>query len=284
MRALPKKYDDAVNAVSRVAEWLQQERVRRIDTVVGQMSLPGEWLHWLLVIVTIGSALVGLLGMLVGIPVDHREAFTWFPATVVAPKVFGVSFLALILVYGMRFSEVARRRSEKRRECEREVANDPLARRAQLIVDAVHEYARHVAQYRSWRQALDDELVTADAPAEDAYFTFIDHARGLLDRAMVNFWNVHERVQRAEALRKQHVTGEASGTGLAALLEELRVDIASPALPGGITNPASALEDERVLAKVAEELRTIESGLAFNPERANPSAVPAQDATASTRS
>ncbi|MBI4433453.1 hypothetical protein HY632_01650 [Candidatus Uhrbacteria bacterium] len=267
MRALSRKYDDVGGEAERVTGWLASERRRRIEDAVQRVRAPGAWFNATCWWCFVATALLALIGMVAGTPNHPGDSFVWYPFTELMLMLCGMSFVVAGAMTVLRAEPTETLRIGARQRLTQECDADPLVRRAQLIVDAAKEYRRHVAQYRAWRVAVDDEVAAVNPASEDAYHAFIDQARAVLQRTMENFWNVQERLRRAEEIRRTHPAVGDGTTGLAALLAELKIDLEPPKLPGAIVDPAAALEDERALAKVAEELRMMEGGQPSMPEK-----------------
>lgn len=255
MRALPKRFLEIVRRVTTVRVWLDA-RYQALELRIKTVQPRHNDLPETLMFSTLTGGAVGAM-MLLGV-IGAMDTWPW-AGTVWLGLWLGL--MAMGITAAIVLSRVIGRarmhmQTAARVQFEAEERGHPLVQRAELIERAVRDFSFHYDRYQEWRRQVDDELVLEDSAAADRYIVFLERAHAVLERAIVNFNAVAERMAREEQYLAQHpeLQRQPDGTALTLLLDDLKADVEKPELPQAILDPMRALEREEQLAAVVAEL------------------------------
>lgn len=261
VKALPKKYDDVSAIADRLSSWLQEQQKKRVEDVVAGVHAKGHrWNLALWVMAGIGAVLTFFNTMASMPSYPGRPDFSWYTFGTYTAIGGGIALMLAVVLSKIRSYPTTIMRQAKRSQIQPQFNADPLVQRARLIAEAASAYAIYCARYRQWREEVEEEIVPPNEEKADEYHAFLTAAREVILAASTNFWNVIERIVRAEEFAKLHPQAAAAqdGDGLALLLDELKVGITPPSMLNAQADPVQALEDETRLARVAQELRVLD--------------------------
>lgn len=134
--------------------------------------------------------------------------------------------------------------------------DDPLRRRAELILRAAQAFHIHCRGYEALYERVRDDVQNEDKDASDRYLKFLARHYAGIGRATDNFRRVVETMDYVAAQQKKYPELVAKGddaTPLAALMEQLNEPVETLPVFGVDLDPLAALEHEELLEHIARD-------------------------------
>lgn len=252
MDPLPNEYGHVATRVAFVEEWFKR-RKREISTEVATIRLndndPGAWTLWP------AGFVVGLMALALGLVAFGKGFIFWGVLCflcVVPGFLFGIA--------GIRAGNRETRKLVAMKQ--RELDEDPLARRAGLILQAAQVFHVHSRSYQALYERVRDGVQSEDEDASGRYLQFLARHYAGIGRATDNLRRVVENVEYVAAQRKQYPELAAKGgdsTSLAALMEQLNEPVEAPPVFGVELDPLAALEQEELLEQIVRDADTVKN-------------------------